>query len=231
MKRIYIKDLKEYTGKEVTIAGWVDVRREQGKMIFLDIRDMSGIVQCVILPKSEALEVGKGLRSEWVIEVGGLVNKRPEKNANTGIMNGDIEIEIRSLRVLNQAETPPFDLSTNGLEIGEEHRLKYRYLDLRRARLQKNIRIRHKIIKYIRDFLDKENFIEVETPILTKSTPEGARDYVVPSRLEKGKFYALPQSPQQYKQLLMAGGVEKYFQIARCMRDEDTRGDRQPEFT
>ena len=123
MKRIYIKDLKEYTGKEVTIAGWVDVRRDQGKMIFLDIRDMSGIVQCVILPKSEALEVGKGLRSEWVIEVGGLVNKRPEKNANAGIMNGDIEIEIRSLRVLNQAETPPFDLSTNGLEIGEEHRL------------------------------------------------------------------------------------------------------------
>ena len=231
MKRIYIKDLKEYTGKEVTIAGWVDVRRDQGKMIFLDIRDMSGKVQCVILPKSEAMEAAKALRNEWVVEIGGLVNKRPEKNINAGVMNGDIEIEIKSLKVLNQAETPAFDISTEGLEIGEEHRLKYRYLDLRRPRLQKNIRNRHKVIKFIRDFLDKENFIEVETPILTKSTPEGARDYVVPSRLEKGKFYALPQSPQQYKQLLMAGGVEKYFQIARCMRDEDTRGDRQPEFT
>jgi len=230
-KRVYIKDLKEHVGKEVSISGWVDVRRDQGKMIFLDIRDMSGRVQCVILPKSDAIEAGKALRSEWVVEIGGLVNKRPEKNINPEVMNGDIEVEIKSLKVLNQAETPAFDISSDGLEIGEEHRLKYRYLDLRRPRLQKNIRMRHKVIKFIRDFLDKENFIEVETPILTKSTPEGARDYVVPSRLEKGKFYALPQSPQQYKQLLMASGVEKYFQIARCMRDEDTRGDRQPEFT
>src|SRR3989344_8683425 len=230
-KRVYIKDLKEYIGQEVSISGWVDVRRDQGKMIFLDIRDMTGKVQCVILPKSDAIEAGKALRSEWVVEIGGLVNKRPEKNINPEVMNGDIEIEIKSLKVLNQAETPAFDISSDGLEIGEEHRLKYRYLDLRRPRLQKNIRMRHKVIKFIRDFLDQENFIEVETPILTKSTPEGARDYVVPSRLEKGKFYALPQSPQQYKQLLMAGGVEKYFQIAKCMRDEDTRGDRQPEFT
>jgi aspartyl-tRNA synthetase len=231
MKRIYIKDLKENTGKEISISGWVDVRRNQGKMIFLDIRDMSGKVQCVVLPKSEAMEAAKALRSEWVVEIGGLVNKRPEKNINPEVMNGDIEIEIKSLKVLNQAETPAFDISTEGLEIGEEHRLKYRYLDLRRPRMQKNIRNRHKVIKFIRDFLDKQNFIEVETPILTKSTPEGARDYVVPSRLEKGHFYALPQSPQQYKQLLMAAGAEKYFQIARCMRDEDTRGDRQPEFT
>jgi aspartyl-tRNA synthetase len=230
-KRVYIKDLKEYVGKEVSISGWVDVRRDQGKMIFLDIRDMSGKVQCVILPKSDAMEAAKALRSEWVVEIGGAINKRPEKNINAGVMNGDIEVEIKSLKVLNQAETPAFDISTEGLEIGEEHRLKYRYLDLRRPRLQKNIRMRHKVVKFIRDFLDSENFIEVETPILTKSTPEGARDYVVPSRLDIGKFYALPQSPQQYKQLLMAAGAEKYFQIARCMRDEDTRGDRQPEFT
>lgn len=231
MNRIYIKDLNQYVGQEVSISGWVDVRRDQGKMIFLDIRDMSGKVQCVILPKSEAMEAAKALRSEWVVEIGGAINKRPEKNINVGVLNGDIEVEIKSLKVLNQAETPAFDISSGGLEIGEEHRLKYRYLDLRRPRLQNNIRMRHKVVKYIRDFLDNENFIEVETPILTKSTPEGARDYVVPSRLDIGKFYALPQSPQQYKQLLMAAGTEKYFQIARCMRDEDTRGDRQPEFT
>src|SRR3989304_3723631 len=171
--RIFIKDLKEYIGQEVTIAGWVDVRRDQGKMVFFDFRDMSGKVQGVVLPKSGAMEMAQKVRTEWVLEVQGKVNGRPEKNINKDQVNGDIELE----------------------------------------------------------FLDQEGFFEIETPILTKSTPEGARDYVVPSRLEKGKFYALPQSPQQYKQLLMASGVEKYFQIARCMRDEDTRGDRQPGFT
>ena len=234
--RIYIKDLKDSVGKEVIIAGWVDVRRDQGKMVFFDMRDMTGLVQCVALPPPaggpvEAIEKAKEIRPEWVLKINGIVNKRPEKNINKEVLNGDLELEVTGIEVLNKAETPEIDVTTDGHEIGEEHRLKYRYLDLRRDRMQKNIRNRHKVVKFIRDFLDKENFIEVETPILTKSTPEGARDYIVPSRLWQGKFYALPQSPQQYKQLLMAGGIERYFQIAKCMRDEDTRGDRQPEFT
>ncbi len=230
--RIYIKDLKEHIGKEIIICGWVDVRRDQGKLVFIDMRDMSGKVQCVVLPNhTSAMEAIKEVRNEWVLKINGIVNKRPDKNIKEGIINGDIELEITGIEVLNMANTPNFDITSSGLEIGEENRLEYRYLDLRRPRMQKNIRNRHKVVKFIRDFLDEENFVEIETPILTKSTPEGARDYVVPSRLYPGNFYALPQSPQQYKQLLMAGGVEKYFQIARCMRDEDTRGDRQPEFT
>ena len=228
-ERIYIKDLNQYLGKEVLIAGWIDVRRDQGKMIFLDFRDMTGKVQGVILSNyTETLEVGKTLRNEFVVKVKGKVNERPERNKKNDVLNGELELEIMEIEILSKAETPNFDVTTDGREINEEARLKYRYLDLRRPRMQKNIRFRHKISKHIRDFLDKENFIEIETPILTKSTPEGARDYIVPSRLYEGMFYALPQSPQQYKQLLMASGMEKYFQIARCMRDEDTRGDRQP---
>ena len=230
-KRVYIKDLKDHVEKEVTIAGFVDVRRDQGKMIFFDFRDVTGTIQGVVLPKSVAMDIAKDVRSEWVLQVIGKVNKRPEKNINANILNGDIELEILQIKVLNKSETPPIDLATPGYEIGEEHRLKYRYLDLRRPRLAKNIKNRHKLIKFTRDFLDHEGFFEIETPILTKSTPEGARDFIVPSRLDQGHFYALPQSPQQYKQLLMVAGFEKYFQIARCMRDEDTRGDRQPEFT
>lgn len=231
MKRIYIKDLKESIGKEVLVKGWVNVRRDQGKMVFMDMRDMTGLVQCVVLPMSSAIETAKEMRTEWVLAVTGTANKRPEKNVKAGVLNGDIELEVKSIEVLNKAETLPFDVSSDTRGVSEDVRLKYRYLDLRSERMQKNIRIRHKLIKYVRDFMDKEGFIEVETPILTKSTPEGSRDYVVPSRLYHGKFYALPQSPQQYKQLLMTGGVEKYFQMARCMRDEDSRGDRQPEFT
>lgn len=231
MSRTYIKDLEGKKGSEAVVNGWVDVRRDQGKMIFLDIRDTTGKVQSVVLPsQTAALEVAKQLRTEWVVEVRGKVNERPEKN-RVDTPNGSIELEVLEIKVLNEAETPPIDLSTDGKEIGEEHRLKYRYVDLRRDRLQKNLKMRHKVAKLIRDVLDKENFVEVETPILTKSTPEGARDYIVPARLWPSKFYALPQSPQQYKQLLMVGGLERYFQIARCMRDEDTRGDRQPEFT
>ncbi len=227
--RTYIKDLKNNVGGEVVIAGWVDVRRDQGKMVFFDMRDMTGRVQCVTLPMHEAaIAKAKEIRPEWVIAVTGLVKKRTDKGATE---NNSVELEVLGIEVLNKAETPPFEITTDGHEVGEEHRLKYRYLDLRRARMQKNIRNRHKVVKYIRDFLDNEYFTEVETPILTKSTPEGARDYVVPSRLWSGTFYALPQSPQQYKQLLMAGGIERYFQIAKCMRDEDGRGDRQPEFT
>jgi aspartyl-tRNA synthetase len=231
MKRTYIKDLSQFVGEEVNIKGWVDVRRDQGKMVFMDMRDMSGKVQCVVLPGSEAIEAVKEVRTEWVLSLEGKVNKRPEKNVKAGVLNGDIELEILSIEVLNKSETIPFDIGSDTREVNEEVRLKYRYVDLRSDRMQKNVRNRHKVIKFIRDSLNDENFIEVETPILTKSTPEGARDYVVPARLYPGKFYALPQSPQQYKQLLMTAGVEKYFQIARCLRDEDTRGDRQPEFT
>ncbi len=232
MERIYIKDLKDHIGKEVFIKGWVDVRRDQGKLIFFDFRDMTGYVQGVILPNAkEAHSVGEKLRPEWVVAVKGKINERPERNIQKDKQNGDIELEILSIEILNEAETAPFDIRSDGKEIGEEARLKYRYLDLRRPRMQKNIRNRHKVIKKIRDLFDAEGFVEVETPLLSKSTPEGSRDYVVPSRIRQGTFYALPQSPQQYKQLLMTGGVEKYFQIARCMRDEDSRGDRQPEFT
>jgi aspartyl-tRNA synthetase len=231
MERTLINDLKTKEGTEVLIKGWVDVRRDQGKLIFLDFRDMTGYVQGVILPKSEAHEVGEKVRPEWVVEVKGKVNKRPERNIQADKQNGDIELEILEIKVLNEALTPAFDVREDGKEIGEEVRLKYRYLDLRRPRLQKNIRNRHKVAKFVRDYLDKENFIEIETPILSKATAEGARDFIVPSRLEQGKFYALPQAPQQYKQLLMASGMERYFQMARCMRDEDLRGDRQPEFT
>ncbi|MBU6231152.1 MAG: aspartate--tRNA ligase [Patescibacteria group bacterium] len=239
MKRTYIKDLHEAVGKEASISGWVDVRRDHGKLIFIDFRDMTGRIQSVALPNNkEAHEAASKVRSEWVVRATGVVNKRPEKmvsmkNKETGEPepNGDIELELKKLEILNEAETPPISVGTDGKDIGEESRLKFRYVDLRRPRMQKNIRMRGKTIKFIRDFLDREGFTEIETPILTKSTPEGARDYVVPSRLEHGHFYALPQSPQQYKQLLMVSGFEKYFQIARCFRDEDTRSDRQPEFT
>jgi aspartyl-tRNA synthetase len=232
MTRTYIGTLKECVGSEVTIKGWIDVRRDQGKLIFLDFRDRSGYVQGVVLPNAkEAQEVAARVRPEWVVEVHGKVNARPERNIQKDKQNGDIELEILEIIVLNEAHTPPIDIRGDGRDIGEDVRLTYRYLDLRRPRLQANIRTRHDVELFARNFLSKEGFIEIETPLLTKSTPEGSRDYLVPSRLEQGKFYALPQSPQQYKQLLMVAGFEKYFQFARCMRDEDTRGDRQPEFT
>jgi len=232
MERIYIKNLKEHLGTEVVIKGWVDVRRDQGKLIFLDFRDVTGKVQGVILPNAtEAHEVGSTVRPEWVLEVKGKVNPRPERNVQADKMNGDIELEILSIVVLNKAETPPINIDEDGKDINEESRLKYRYIDLRRERMQKNIQNRHKVAQFIRNFYSREGFFEIDTPLMTKSTPEGSRDYVVPSRIYQGKFYALPQSPQQYKQLLMSSGFEKYFQIARCFRDEDTRGDRQPEFT
>ncbi|HWC57844.1 MAG TPA: amino acid--tRNA ligase-related protein [Candidatus Paceibacterota bacterium] len=232
MERTYIGNLDAKIGETVTIKGWIDVRRDQGKMVFFDFRDMTGTIQGVVLPsRPEVIEIAKTTRPESVIAVEGIVNKRPERNVVAEKQNGDIELEIRKIEILNNAEPLPFEINIDTKEVGEETRLKYRYLDLRSARMQKNIRKRDEVIKYVRDFLHDEKFIEVETPILTKSTPEGARDYVVPSRLYPGNFYALPQSPQQYKQLLMSAGVERYFQIAKCMRDEDTRGDRQPEFT
>jgi len=230
--RLWIKDTTQHINKEITLYGWVDSRRDHGKIIFIDLRDRTDKVQVVFSPdKKEVYELSNKLRKEWVIEIKGIVKARPKSMENIKISTGKIEIEATGLKILSEALTPPFDLSTDGKDVKEEVRLKYRYLDLRRERLSKNIIFRHKIIKFIRDFLSDNGFIEVETPILTKSTPEGARDYIVPSRLEPGKFYALPQSPQQYKQLLMVAGLERYFQIARCFRDEDTRGDRQPEFT
>ncbi len=230
--RTYIKDLSTHIDQEVTVSGWIDVRRDQGKMVFLDIRDVTGKVQAVCLPfHTEALAVAQTLRTEWVVTVKAKVNKRPEKNIKADALNGDIELEVLSIEILNEATTPAFDISTDGYEVGEEVRLAKKYLDQRRARMQHNIRTRHKVIKYVRDYFDAHNFIEIETPLLTAPTPEGSRSYLVPARLYPGSFYALPQSPQQYKQLLMAGGFERYFQFAKCMRDEDTRGDRQPEFT
>jgi len=232
MKRIQIKEIKEKAGETVKISGWVDVRRDHGKLIFIDLRDATGKVQLVVLPsEKEAHQIADTVRPEWVIEVEGEAQRRPDNMVNADSDLGGFEILVKKISVLNEAKTPPFEIGTDGYEVGEEVRLKYRYLDLRRARLQKNIRNRHKALKFVRDYLTGKDFVEIETPILTKSTPEGARDYVVPSRQQKGKFYALPQSPQQYKQLLMASGFEKYFQVTRCMRDEDTRGDRQPEFT
>lgn len=232
MEKVDIVKIKNKIGEMVKIAGWVDVRRDHGKLIFIDLRDASGKAQVVVVPKAlENEEKIKAIRPEWVLEIEGEVKKRPENLINPDLPLGDIEVEAKVIKILNESKTSPFELGTDGYEVNEEIRLKYRYLDLRRERLQKNLRMRHKVIKFIRDYLSEQDFIEVETPLLTKSTPEGARDFVVPSRLHPGKFYALPQSPQQYKQLLMVAGMEKYFQIAKCLRDEDTRGDRQAEFT
>jgi aspartyl-tRNA synthetase len=221
-------------GQEVDIVGWVDTKRDHGKIAFIDLRDRTAKVQVVLVPasldeKSKALM--SEIRPEWVLKIHGLVKSRPERLINPDLATGTIEIEALLIEVLNTAITPVFPLEQDKNEISEELRLQYRYLDLRRPSMYNNLLKRHKVNQFVRNFLDKEGFIEVETPILTKSTPEGARDFIVPSRHQAGSFYALPQSPQQYKQLLMAGGVEKYFQIARCFRDEDTRKDRQPEFT
>ncbi len=231
MERIYIKNLKDHINQEVSINAWVDVRRDQGKLIFLDLRDRTGKIQGVVLSNNnQAHEVASEIRTEWVVKIRGLVNERPEK-AKQDKENGDIELEILDIEVLNEAETIPFGIDGDGKEIEEETRLKYRYIDLRRKRMQENLRKRHQVLQFTRDFFSNNDFLEIETPYITKSTPEGALDYIIPSRIDKGKFYALPQSPQQYKQFLMSAGFENYFQIARCFRDEDTRGDRQPEFT
>jgi aspartyl-tRNA synthetase len=230
--RTLIKDIVNKKGEEVILSGWVDTRRDHGKLIFIDLRDRTGICQVVFLPSNaEVYAKAKDLRGEWVIELKGKVNERPNGMINDKIITGIVEIEALDIEILNQAKTLPIAIDQNGTEIGEDNRLKYRYIDLRRQRLQKNIRNRHQVNQFIRNFMTENDFVEIETPILTKSTPEGARDYVVPSRLQTGSFYALPQSPQQYKQLLMVAGFERYFQLARCFRDEDTRGDRQPEFT
>ena len=220
MERTLIKDAPNKISQKVKLLGWVSSYRDHGKMVFIDLRDRTGIIQ--VVGKSD---LGK-LRSEYVIEIEGLVKERPEKMINKDLSTGQVEVEVESFKILNTSKDLPFPLDTDGYEINEEIRLKYRYLDLRRERMIHNLRLRHKLIKFIRDWLDKNDFIEVETPILSKATPEGARDLVVPSRLQPGKFYALPQAPQQYKQLLMVAGLERYYQIARCFRDEDPRADR-----
>ncbi len=228
--RTYVNEAPKKVGETLTFMGWVDSRRDHGKVTFIDLRDMTGTVQAVVTPEIPGADT---LRSECAVEIVGLVKARPEKLVNDKMPDGlgAIELEVIEAKLLGAAEVLPIAVTTDGTEIGEEARMKYRYLDLRRPRLQRNLRTRHKIISSIRRFLDEQNFVEVETPILTNPTREGARDYLVPSRHQVGSFYALPQSPQQFKQLLMVAGIEKYFQIARCFRDEDTRGDRQAEFT
>ena len=223
---------KSHVGKTVTLTGWVDKRRDLGGLIFIDLRDRYGKTQIVFSPERHtgAHEDAKALRSEYVISVTGLVNIRPKETENLEIATGEVEVDINELTILNKAETPPFALD-DYVEINEDLRLKYRYLDLRRPSVQNNLIMRHKTYQVVRKYFDRNDFLEIETPILMKSTPEGARDFLVPSRLHHGKFYALPQSPQTYKQILMVAGFDRYFQIVKCFRDEDLRADRQPEFT
>ncbi|MDA1127387.1 MAG: aspartate--tRNA ligase [Chloroflexi bacterium] len=222
----------ENDGEQVTLAGWIGRRRDHGGIIFLDLRDRSGIAQVVFNPETaaDAARIAEEVRPEWVIQVKGTVNRRPAGSENPAIATGDVEVMATEITVLNRSLTPPFYIDDDA-EADESLRLRYRYLDLRRPPMLRNLTLRHNVVKYIRDFLCERDFLEIETPILIKSTPEGARDFLVPSRMQPGNFYALPQSPQQMKQLLMVAGVERYFQIARCFRDEDLRADRQLEFT
>jgi len=225
MERTLIRDTVKKTGETATLKGWVATKRDHGKLTFIDLRDRSGIVQCVGYQKMGELSV------ESVIEIEGLIKQRPEKMVNKELETGTVEVDVQSYTVLNKAKELPIQVDGDGREMSEEVRLRYRYLDLRRNRMQKALRTRSKFIQALRQVLFEQDFVEVETPLLTKSTKEGARDFLVPSRFQPGKFYALPQSPQQYKQLLMTAGIERYFQVAKCVRDEDLRADRGFEFT
>jgi len=232
MERTYTADIIKQEGAEVTLMGWVDVRRDHGKLLFIDLRDRTGTAQVLFMSKdAELYAKATALRPEWVIQVTGTVGKRPDGMKNSEVTTGDWELHATDLVIINEAKTPPIPLDSDGRDIEEEMRLKYRYLDLRRQRMTQNIRLRHKATTLVREFLNSQNFIEIETPLLTKTSPEGARDFLVPSRKYPGNFFALPQSPQQYKQLLMIAGFERYYQIAHALRDEDPRGDRQYEHT
>jgi aspartyl-tRNA synthetase len=223
---------KSHDGEKVTLSGWVNRRRDHGDLIFIDLRDRYGVTQLVIDPShnKEAHIAGENLRSEFVVKFEGTVRLRPDGQKNKDMETGELEVLVDAVEVLNKAKTPPFEID-NAQDAGEDLRLKYRYLDLRKDRMKKNLVFRHKLIKRVRDLMDEMGFLEIETPMLMKGTPEGSREFIVPARQYPGTFYVLPQSPQQLKQLLMVAGVDKYFQIARCFRDEDARGDRQPEFT
>ena len=231
MKSLYEYQIdQDSIGKNVTIAGWVNKRRDHGGVIFIDLRVSNNIIQIVFNPENkDSFIIAERLRSEYVVEVSGVVRERSKENINEKLISGNVELVVDKIKLLNESKTPPF--SINDLSVNEDQRLKYRYIDMRGEQLQKNIRLRSKLIESIRNFFYSHDFIDIETPILTKTTPEGARDYLVPSRMHPGDFFALPQSPQIFKQTLMIGGINKYFQIARCFRDEDLRADRQPEFT
>ena len=222
-----------FLGQEITLKGWVNNRRDLGGLIFVDLRDREGIVQVVFNPafSEEALKIAETVRSEYVVEVQGTVTKRDPETVNPKIKTGQVEVQVTNIKVINKSETPPFSINEENVNVDENIRLKYRYLDLRRQELAQTFKMRHQITRSIRRYLDDEGFFDIETPVLTKSTPEGARDYLVPSRVHDGEFYALPQSPQLFKQLLMISGFDKYYQIVKCFRDEDLRADRQPEFT
>jgi len=233
MNRTLIKDVSSSIGEQILVKGFVNIRRDHGKIIFLDMRDRYGLVQVVVVPSvsPEAYKIAQEVRSEFVLEIIGDVNKRNEGTVNENIPNGEVEILAKEIKILSSAKNPPFDVTSDGREIGEDVRIKYRYLDLRRPRMQENIKLRSELMQALRVALFGKDFIEIETPVLTKATMEGARDFIVPSRFQPGKFYALPQSPQQYKQLLMTSGFERYFQFPHCFRDEDLRADRGFEFT
>src|ERR1041385_2566371 len=223
---------KEQIGQKVTLAGWVHSRRDHGGIVFIDLRDREGVTQVLFDPEynEETAEASHALRSEYVIAVQGLVRERPKGTVNNKLPTAEIEVVAHKLEILNPSETPPFPIE-DGIDTSEELRLTYRYLDLRRPGMAAKLRTRHKVAKAVRDYFDSQGFYEIETPLLFKSTPEGAREYLVPSRVNPGRVFALPQSPQQFKQMLMVAGLERYFQIAKCFRDEDLRADRQPEFT